>query len=577
MEKKFLHSMEEQLGIQKDVYEQAVRVAKEQGSIPVQVLLEMQVGDPARVLALYGAAYNIQVAHLGSMDIPDNIIELIPSDLAKKSKVVPIDRVGNNIIVAMENPHDLKLIDLVRFKTGYSPRPVLAAREDINAALEKYYKISNLNLNDFTGAKVEVGGSVRRREARAVISESGRDPDQAPIIKLVDQILVQCVGRAASDIHIEPYENNLRVRLRIDGELIEIARPPVEFTNPLISRVKIMAGLDIAEKRLPQDGGIRVTIQDRPVDFRVNSLPTMYGEKIVMRLLDKSSLRVDLTKLGFEKDDYQRFRDAIYRPYGIVLVTGPTGSGKTTTLYSALADLNKITDNIVTAEDPVEYNIDGINQVQINTQIGFDFATALRAFLRQDPDIIMVGEIRDLQTGEIAIKAALTGHLVLSTLHTNSAADTIIRLQNMGLESFNIISSLNAIVAQRLARRICDKCRVPDESVKKDYLVHLGIPRQHLDKVTPCKGAGCQVCSKTGYRGRTAIHEVMTMTDPLREAIMQGKSAMDLKKIAMSQGMRTLRQNALNKLVRGEIDVMEVIKNTNADSDREEPDRAGAA
>lgn len=358
--------------------------------------------------------------------------------------------------------------------------------------------------------------------------------------------------------------------MRVDGTLHEIARPPAQFKAPITSRFKIMAGLNIAEKRLPQDGNISVTIENRPIDFRVNTLPTVFGEKIVLRILDKSALNVDLTKLGFEQDDFKRFANSIHQPYGMILVTGPTGSGKTTTLYSALADLNKISDNIMTAEDPVEFTIDGINQVQINTQIGMTFASALRAFLRQDPDIIMLGEIRDLETGEVAIKAALTGHLVLSTLHTNSAADTIVRLQNMGIESFNVISALNVIVAQRLARKICDSCREVDDSVTPEFLIELGIPKKVVHQAKAYKGKGCRKCGQTGNKGRVAIHEVMTISDDLRAAIMRGEPAMTLKKIAMTNGMRTLRQNALNKLIRGEIDHLEVIKSTSSDSDEKD-------
>lgn len=566
MEKIFQQKLATELGVSAETFEQAARQAKEKNTAIVHVLIDMGVAEAEKVLQVFSKTYNIQYANLASMDIPDNIIDLIPKDLAQRSAIIPIDRVGNHIIIAMANPQDLKLIDLIRFKTGYSPEPVIAALSDLHAALERYYKVRAFEITDFANARSEVVVG-RKKELRAVISESGSEDQAGPIIRLVDQILLQCVARQASDIHIEPYETQLRVRLRVDGELVEIARPPVELTSALTSRIKIMAGLDIAEKRLPQDGGIRVTISNKPIDFRVNCMPTIYGEKIVMRLLDKSSLKVDMTKLGFEKDDYERFREAIYRPYGMVLVTGPTGSGKTTTLYSALSELNKITENVVTAEDPVEFNLDGINQVQVNPQIGLDFAAALRAFLRQDPDVIMVGEIRDLQTGEIAIKAALTGHLVLSTLHTNSAADTVIRLQNMGLEPFNLISALNAVVAQRLARKICDKCRVPDEGIKKDHLIQLGIHPNYVDKIKTYKGAGCQSCNKSGYRGRIAVHEVMILNDPLRDAIMKRKTSIELRKIAMSYGMRTLRQNAINKMIRGEIDFWEVVKNTASDTD----------
>jgi type IV pilus assembly protein PilB len=371
----------------------------------------------------------------------------------------------------------------------------------------------------------------------------------------------------ASDIHVEPYESYMRIRLRIDGVLQEIARPPAHMKAAVASRFKVMAGLKIEEKRLPQDGNINATIENKPIDFRINTLPTVHGEKIVLRILDKSSLQVDMTKLGFEQSDLNRFKDSIHKPFGMVLVTGPTGSGKTTTLYSALADLNQISDNIMTAEDPVEFTLEGVNQVHVKPEIGLTFADALKAFLRQDPDIVMVGEIRDRETGEIAIKAALTGHMVLSTLHTNSAADTVVRLQNMGLESFNLISALQCIVAQRLARRICVKCREPDPSLKPEYLVSLGVPPDVAAKSTAYKGRGCDHCNKSGYKGRTAIHEVMVINDDLREAIMKGAPAMTLKKIAMASGMRTLRQNALLKMLKGETDALEVVANTAADDD----------
>jgi len=392
----------------------------------------------------------------------------------------------------------------------------------------------------------------------------------------VNQVLMQCLHRKASDIHIEPYESFLRIRLRIDGVLHEIARPPVSMKAPLTSRIKIMASLDIAESRLPQDGAINILIDTKPVDFRVSSLPTVYGEKIVMRILDKSNLQVDMTKLGFETDELAKFKSSIHSPFGMVLVTGPTGSGKTTTLYSALAELNKESENIMTAEDPVEYNLEGINQVQMKSDIGLDFASALRSFLRQDPDVIMVGEIRDLETAEIAIKAALTGHMVLSTLHTNSAPDTISRLLNMGVESFNLVSALTCVTAQRLMRRICEKCRVVDESITPQVMIELGIHPQYASRVKAYKGAGCSVCGNTGNKGRLAVHEVLKLNDPVREAILENAPAMKIKRLAMQTGMRTLRQSALNKMVQGLASAKEVIKTTTSDSD-EEPGKSSAA
>ncbi|MGE0171513.1 MAG: GspE/PulE family protein [Oligoflexales bacterium] len=565
----FKDVLKQKLGVSEASFMEAEKLAKEKNILLIHALVSLKLGEPVELLKIYANYYKIQAADLSSMDIQEEIINLIPREVAQKFKVLPIDRVGNNIIIAMANPTDLKLVDLVRFKTGYSVKPVLALESMLAPAIDKYYKLQTMDLSKYnTGSS---GGAKPRGEKRAVIHDNApaASNELAPIVRLVDQIMLQCVAREASDIHIEIYESFVRVRLRVDGVLQEIAKPPMEFASALTSRIKIMAGLDIAEKRLPQDGGIRVTIADKPIDFRVSSLPTIYGEKLVLRILDKSSLRVDMTELGFEQDDLKKFRESIYRPHGIVLVTGPTGSGKTTTLYSALADLNRTSDNIVTAEDPVEYNLEGINQVQINPQIGLEFSTVLRAFLRQDPDIIMVGEVRDRETGEIAIKAALTGHLVLSTLHTNSAADTVVRLQNMGLESFNLISALNCIVAQRLARKICSNCKMPDDSVNTEHLVALGIPAQKVSSFVPQRGKGCDRCSDTGYKGRTAMHEVMVINDAIREGIMRHASSSDLKRIAIEGGMRTMRQNALLKFMQGEIDLLEVTQNTAPDQEGE--------
>ena len=566
MDKKFKEIVIERLKVSQEILSKAEKLASEKSILLVQALIRLNAADPKTLLQAHSHCFQVKVADLEGMDIPQNIIQLIPAEIAKKSRVIPLDRVGNNIIVALDNPHDLKLIDLIRFKTGFAAKTVLSSEDQISQALKKYYPVQSMDIDKLSQKGVSTVKTRQLDDKRATITEGVTD-ESGPIIDIVNQILLACVSRNASDIHIEPYENFLRVRLRIDGALHEIARPPAQFKLPISSRFKIMAGLNIAEKRLPQDGNISVNISSRPIDFRVNTLPTVFGEKIVLRILDKSSLNVDLTKLGFEKRDFDRFNKSIHQPYGMVLVTGPTGSGKTTTLYSALSDLNQVSDNIITAEDPVEFTIDGINQVQISTQVGMTFAKALRAFLRQDPDIIMVGEIRDKETGEIAIKAALTGHLVLSTLHTNSAVDTIIRLQNMGIESFNIVSALNVIVAQRLARKICSSCRVEDNNITVEGLQELGLPPDIAPKAKVYKGAGCAKCNNSGSRGRVAIHEVMTISDELKAAIMRGDSAMDLKKVAMSNGMLTWRQNALNKLLRGEIDLMEVAKTTSSDSD----------
>lgn len=526
------------------------------------------------LLAVYAQFYEVQVAKLQDMEIPQNIIQLVPAEVAEKSRLIPIDRAGNNIIVALSNPKNTQAAYSIRFKTGYNIKPVLASEKRISEALEKYYTskkpraMREFKKNEFENTIV---GSSRNptTQIRFDIGKKGAQTQDGPIIKLVNDVLFACVQRGGSDIHIEPYETSLRIRLRVDGTLEEIVRPPLEIKDALTSRIKIMAGADISEKRLPQDGGIRVTLNDKDIDFRVNTLPTIFGEKIVMRLLDKSALQVDMTSLGFEQQDLERFMEAIHQPHGMVLVTGPTGSGKTTTLYSALSELNKVSDNIMTAEDPVEYNLEGINQVQVKADIGLDFAAALKAFLRQDPDIIMVGEIRDLTTAEIAIKAALTGHLVLSTLHTNSAPETIVRIRNMGVEPFNIASSLNAIVAQRLVKKICEKCRMVDDLVTPEALITLGIQANYADRVRAYKGKGCEACNFTGSRGRVALHEVLIMNDEIREAILTGAGAIEIRRIAMRGGMKTLRMAALSKMVQGIISSQEVTGNTSADAEED--------
>lgn len=527
---------------------------------------KLTIVEEDKLLEAFSKYYRIPKTSLHQMDIPKGIIDLIPRDMAIKHRVVPIDRAGNNIIVAMGDPRNLDAMNAIRFTVGFFPKPVLASENRLTEALEKYYG-RLLDMKSLDGGTGEEATTTRKSDQKERVDIATNEKSDGPIIKLVNQILMQCMQRRASDIHIEPYESTLRVRLRIDGVLAEIARPPISMKAPLISRIKIMASLDIAETRLPQDGAINISIGGKPVDFRVSSVPTVYGEKIVMRILDKSSLQVDMTKLGFEADELLKFKQSISLPFGMVLVTGPTGSGKTTTLYSALQELNQESDNIMTAEDPVEFNLEGINQVGMKSDIGLNFATALRAFLRQDPDVIMVGEIRDLETAEIAIKAALTGHMVLSTLHTNSATDTISRMLNMGLETFNLVSALSCVTAQRLMRRICPNCRAVDESVTPKILVELGIHPQYASKVRAYKGNGCANCNGSGYKGRVAVHEVLKMSDPVREAILDGAASMRLKKIAMANGMRTLRQSAINKMVQGITDAAEVTSSTAPDSD----------
>jgi len=525
---------------------------------------KLSIVEEEKLLDAFSKYYRIPKTSINQMDIPSGIIELIPKDMALKHRVVPIDRAGNNIIVAMGDPRNLDAMNAIRFTVGFFPKPVLASEARLTEALEKYYG-RLLDIKSMDNSSDDSQPAKRPDKERVDIANN--EKGDGPIIKLVNQILMQCLQRKASDIHIEPYETSLRVRLRIDGVLAEIARPPVSMKAPLISRIKIMSSLDIAETRLPQDGAINISIGGKPVDFRVSTVPTVYGEKIVMRILDKSSLQVDMTKLGFEVDELQKFKTSIVSPFGMVLVTGPTGSGKTTTLYSALQELNQESDNIMTAEDPVEFNLEGINQVGMKSDIGLNFASALRAFLRQDPDVIMVGEIRDLETAEIAIKAALTGHMVLSTLHTNSATDTISRMLNMGVESFNLVSALTCVTAQRLMRRICSNCRIVDDTVTPKILTDLGIHPQYAPKVKAYKGKGCANCNGSGYKGRVAVHEVLKMSDPVREAILDGAASMRLKKIAMANGMRSLRQSALNKMVQGITDAPEVTGSTTPDSD----------
>lgn len=565
MIRQFQETVQNKLNVDPKVIQEAEALARQKSILLVHALVRLKAADPNKLLAAWAQAFHLKIADLDSMDIPGDIIQLIPDQLAKQARAIPIDRVGNNIIVAVENPQDLHTVNLLQLKTGYLLKTVLASEDKITKALARYYGNKALDMDRYNRSSATQTKAKSAEQRLVITAENNNASDDAPINALVDSVIRACVERGASDIHVEPYENYMRIRLRIDGTLQEIARPPASMKAAIASRFKVMAGMKIEEKRLPQDGNINVVLDNRPIDFRINTLPTVHGEKVVLRILDKQSLQVDMTKLGFEADDLKRFKEAIHNPYGMVLVTGPTGSGKTTTLYSALAELNQISDNIMTAEDPVEFTLDGVNQVHVRPDVGLTFADALKAFLRQDPDIIMVGEIRDKDTGEIAIKAALTGHMVLSTLHTNSAADTIVRLQNMGLESFNLVSALQAVVAQRLARRVCTNCRVLDSSIRPEDLVSLGVPAETAKQAKIYKGTGCHVCMQSGYKGRVAVHEVMIVNDDLRKAIMDGAPAMELKRIGMLSGMRTLRQNALIKMLRGETDPLEVVSVTSAD------------
>jgi type IV pilus assembly protein PilB len=510
--------------------------------------------------------YGVPAVNLAEFDIDSEVIALVPKDVALRHRVVPVNRAGSSLIVAIADPSNILAIDDLKFVTGYNIEAVVASDVGISEAIERYYnKKAEL---DITKVMNEIQESVELEasaDGEINLSDLERAAEDAPVVKLCNHLLLSAIQQGASDIHVEPYEKSYRVRFRIDGVLHEEMSPPVKLKAALSSRLKIMAHLDIAERRLPQDGRIKLKVgEDKEMDFRVSVLPTLFGEKIVLRLLDKSNLQLDMTKLGFEPDQLADFKSAIECPYGMVLVTGPTGSGKTTTLYSALSELNTLTDNICTAEDPVEFNLPGINQVQMHEDIGLNFAAALRSFLRQDPDIIMIGEIRDFETAEIAIKAALTGHLVLSTLHTNDAPSTITRLLNMGVEPFLVTASVQLVQAQRLVRKICANCKQPTPT-PKDELKALGATDEEIATVTCQRGVGCQICGGSGYKGRVALYEVMPFKDALKELVLQGAAAVEIKAEAIRQGMRTLRMSGVRKICEGVTSVDEVARITAAD------------
>jgi type IV pilus assembly protein PilB len=514
------------------------------------------------LLAFLGRQFNVPVVDLGKYEINAEVVRLLPEEMVQKHLALPINRVGAKLIVAVADPSNMAIIDAIGFKTGYAVELVLASEKDITSAINKYFDQS-MEFKDIISELDEDLEVVREEDLEGLDQDSR--VDDAPVVKLANFVLTDAIKRRASDIHIEPYEKEFRVRYRVDGVLYEVMRPPLKLRNALSSRLKIMSSLDIAERRLPQDGRIKLKVgKGREMDFRVSVLPTIYGEKIVLRLLDKASLQLDMTKLGFEVEALKDFQEAIHRPFGMILVTGPTGSGKTTTLYSALSDLNKTTDNISTAEDPVEYNFAGINQVQIKEEIGLTFAASLRSFLRQDPDIIMVGEIRDYETAEIGVKAALTGHLVLSTLHTNDAPSTVTRLLNMGIEPFLVSSSLNLILAQRLARRICADCK-EEMKIPAKALVDAGMKPERVKNAHPGRGKGCDECNGTGFRGRVALYEVMPVKEDLKDLILRGGSALDVKREAIRLGMKTLRQSGLSKIEEGVTTLEEVLRVTAPD------------
>jgi len=510
--------------------------------------------------------YGVPSIDLDEFDVSPEVTQLIPEDVATKHTVVPVNRAGSTLILATADPSNIFALDDIKFLTGYNIQPVVASEDAIKRAIEKHYEQADV-LDEVMAGFDDSDIDLVQGEEELDAGELGREAEDAPVVKLVNLILTDAVKRSASDIHVEPYEKSFRVRYRIDGVLYEVMKPPLKLKNALTSRIKIMSELDIAERRLPQDGRIKLKMgRGREMDFRVSVLPTLFGEKIVLRLLDKSNLQLDMTKLGFEKEQLKGFKHSIHQPFGMVLVTGPTGSGKTTTLYSALSELNQVGENLSTAEDPVEFNLSGINQVQMHEDIGLNFAAALRSFLRQDPDIIMVGEIRDFETAEIAVKAALTGHMVLSTLHTNDAPSTVNRLLNMGIEPFLVASSVNCIVAQRLARRICEQCKEPDPEVAVEELVDAGMSEDEAKGIAPARGTGCSNCSDTGFKGRIACYEVMVMTEELKEYVLNGASSTEIKREAIRGGMVTLRRSALNMMHGQSITLSEVFRVSTADA-----------
>ena len=515
------------------------------------------------LLSFLGRQFGLPVVELSKYDINPDVVRLLPEEMVQKYLALPINRVGAKLIVAIPDMASMSVMDEIGFKTGYSVELVLASESEITAVINKFFDRS-MEFKELI-SEFDEDLEVVHDDMLDSVADLERVAEDAPVVKLANYLLTEAIKRRASDIHVEPYEKEFRVRYRIDGVLYEVMRPPLKLRNALSSRLKIMSSLDIAERRLPQDGRIKMKMgKGNEMDFRVSVLPTIYGEKIVLRLLDKSNLQLDMEKLGFESHQLTDFMDAIHRPYGMVLVTGPTGSGKTTTLYSALSDLNKTTDNISTAEDPVEYNFAGINQVQMKEDIGLTFSSALRSFLRQDPDIIMVGEIRDYETAEIAIKASLTGHLVLSTLHTNDAPSTVTRLLNMGIEPFLVSSSLNLIIAQRLARRVCGKCR-EEVQVSQKALSDAGMNPEQIKKAKTMKGKGCDECNGTGFRGRVALYEILTIKEEIKELVLRGGSALDIKREAIRLGMKTLRQSGLSKLEEGVTTLEEVLRVTAPD------------
>jgi type IV pilus assembly protein PilB len=555
--------------ISQDQLKEALRVQKDTGGKLGETLIKLAFVSEEDITECLSQQFGVPSINLQHFEIDSSVIKLIPADVARKYNILPVNKTGATITIAMADPTNVFAMDDIKFMTGYNVEPVVASELGIKAAIDTYYgttaslelKKVMEDLQQAESADLEVLEEEEEMDVNALADSA----EEAPVVKLVNLILTDAIKRGASDIHIEPYEKEFRVRFRVDGILYEIMNPPMKLKDAITSRMKILAKLDISEKRLPQDGRIKLKVKledkNKELDFRVSVLPTLFGEKIVLRLLDKDNLRLDMTKLGFEPESLAKFEEAIFKPWGMVLVTGPTGSGKTNTLYSALAKVNSPEVNIMTAEDPVEFNLPGINQVQMKESIGLNFAATLRSFLRQDPNIILVGEIRDFETAEIAIKAALTGHLVLSTLHTNDAPSTINRLMNMGIEPFLVATSVQLIAAQRLVRRICASCKEGVE-VTPQALINLGFKKDEVGAFEVFKGRGCEKCNNTGYKGRVGLVEVMVIDDDIRELILSGGTAIDIKKRAIENGMISLRRSGLVKIKDGVTTIEEVVRET---------------
>jgi type IV pilus assembly protein PilB len=567
MSRKLIELLHKERLITAPQYNEAEQLARS-GTDPIRYFIENKSVSESKLVYFLSQKFSMQSINLSKFEIKPEVLSIVPPELAMKVMAIPIQMSRGILVVAVADPTQLNLLDDLRFATKLNVEAVLTTFTAFDQAVAKYF-----------GGTQNIGKAVEQFKRDAKASQTGQletvqhidqfqvhevnsatNADDAPVISIVNGILMEAVKRGASDIHVEPYEKDFRVRLRIDGTLVDVTHIPSEMKRAVIARLKIMSRMDIAESRVPQDGRIKIKSGSKEIDFRVNTLPTLFGEKVVLRLLSKGNLQLDLQKLGFETEQLKIFKKGISQPNGMVLVTGPTGSGKTTTLYSALMELNQISDNLSTVEDPVEYNLEGINQVQVNKDVGLTFSTVLRALLRQDPDTVLVGEVRDYETAEVAVQAALTGHLVLSTLHTNDTVSTITRLVNMGLEPFLVTASVNTIVAQRLLRTLCSKCRVAVQATDVQ-LKALGIKNATATQVYQAKG--CSECNNTGYKGRVAIYEVLELLPQLKEMVLAGRSAIEIKKSAIQDfGLQTLRISAIKKAIEGKTSIEEAVSMT---------------